>query len=83
MAFFVDAMDLDQTQAIYDLTEEEEEQVESERDVKKEVNIFEESWEGGICNLLIVAQLQSSLILLWNVNECERIWNKTSKVSVV
>ena len=44
MAFFVDAMDLDQTQAIYDLTEEEEEeQVESERDVKKEVNIFEES----------------------------------------
>ena len=41
MAFFVDAMDLDQTQAIYDLTEEEEEeQVESERDVKKEVNIF-------------------------------------------
>ena len=42
--FFVDAMDLDQTQAIYDLTEEEEEeQVESERDVKKEVNIFEES----------------------------------------
>lgn len=31
-------MDLDQTQAIYDLTEEEEEeQVESERDVKKEV----------------------------------------------
>lgn len=45
MAFFVDAMDLDQTQAIYDLTEEEEEeeQVESERDVKKEVNIFKES----------------------------------------
>ena len=44
MAFFVDAMDLDQTQAIYDLTEEEEEeQVESERDVKKEVSIFEES----------------------------------------
>ena len=41
MAFFVDVMDLDQTQAIYDLTEEEEEeQVESERDVKKEVNIF-------------------------------------------
>ena len=44
MAFFVDAMDLDQTQAIYDLTEEEEEeQVEPERDVNKEVNIFEES----------------------------------------
>ena len=60
MAFFVDVMDLDQTQAIYDLTEEEEEeQVESERDVKKEVNIFEESWEGGICNLLIVAQIKT------------------------
>ena len=51
---YVDAMDLDQTQAIYDLTEEEEEEerIESERDVKKEVNIFEESWEGRICNLL-------------------------------
>lgn len=60
MAFFVDAMDLDQTQAIYDLTEEEEEeQVESERGVKKEVNIFKESWEGGICNSLIVAQMQT------------------------
>lgn len=71
---YVDAMDLDQTQAIYDLTEEEEEErIESERDVKKEVKIFEESWEGRICNLLIVAQNnannESSLIILWNVNE--------------
>lgn len=53
MTISVAAMDLDQTQAICDLTEEEEEEEEErivpERDVKKEVNISKESSEGRIC----------------------------------
>lgn len=51
MTISVAAMDLDQTQAICDLTEEEEEEerIVPERDVKKEVNISKESLEGRIC----------------------------------